>query len=104
MIYPLDLIAIVDKKADIASDKNIKDNYLLRFMLKDIFLFAEHQEKAFFGLGYKLTLTRTKNDAVIDKDADISDARFKIDQIHWFVPHYIPSFQQQGILSKQFFN
>ena len=25
----------------------------------------------------------------------------KIDHIHWFVPHYIPSNQQKGILSKQ---
>ena len=29
-------------------------------MLKDVFGFAEHQEKATYGLGYKLTLTRKK--------------------------------------------
>ena len=33
-------------------------------MLKDVFGFAELQEKATCGLGYKLTLTRNKDDAV----------------------------------------
>ena len=73
-------------------------------MLKDISGFAEHKEKATYGLGYKLTLTRNKDDAVIDKAAGIADARIKIDHIHWYVPHYIPSIQQQGILSKQILN
>ena len=33
-------------------------------MLKDVFGFAEGQEKATYGLGYKLTLTRIKDEAV----------------------------------------
>ena len=66
--------------------------------------FAEHQEKATFGLGYKLTLTRNKDEAVIDKVAGIGDARIKIDHIHWYVPHYIPSMSQQAIMSKQILN
>ena len=70
-------------------------------MLQDVFGFAEHQEKATYGLGYKLTLTRNKDDAVIDKANAIADARIRIDDIHWFVPHYTPSIQQQGTLSKQ---
>ena len=70
-------------------------------MLKDAFGFGEHQEKAILSLLYKLTLTTNKDDAVIDKVAGIADARIKIDRIHWYVPHYTPSIQQQGILSKQ---
>ena len=70
-------------------------------MFLDIFGFAEHQEKATYGLGYKLTLTRNKDEAVIDKVAGIADARIKIDHIHWYVPHYIPSMSQQAIMSKQ---
>ena len=73
-------------------------------MLKDIFGFAEHQEKGTYGLGYKLTLTRNKDEAVIDNVAGIADARNKIDHIHWYIPHYIPSISQQGIMSKQFLN
>ena len=70
-------------------------------MLKDVFDFAEHQEKATYGLGYKLKLTRNQGDAVIDKAAVIADARNKNDHIHWYVPLYTPFIQQQGILSKQ---
>ena len=50
---------------------------------------------------YKVTLTRIKDDAVIDKAADIADARNKGDHIQWYMRHCIPSIQQQGILSKQ---
>ena len=70
-------------------------------MLQDVFGFAECQEKATYGLGYKLTLTRNKDDAVIDKAGGIAEARIKIDYIHWYVPHYTPSIQQQSNLSKQ---
>ena len=70
-------------------------------MLKDIFGYAEHQEKATYGLGYKLTLTGNKDDAVIDKANGIADARIRIDHIHWYVPHYTPSIQQQSTLSEQ---
>ena len=55
-------------------------------MLKDVFGFAEHQEKATYGLGYKLIVTI----------ADI-----KIDNIRWYVPNYTPSIPQQSILSEQ---
>ena len=70
-------------------------------MLKDFFSFAEQQEEATYGLGYKLTVTRNKGDAVLDKTESIADARIKIDHIHWYVPHYTPFIQQQGILSEQ---
>ena len=39
---------------------------------------VEHQEKATYGLGYKLTLTRYKDDAVIDKAAGIDDSNIKL--------------------------
>ena len=89
------------RKDELALNKNIKCKYHLKIMLKDVFGFAECQEKATHGLGYKLTLTRNKDEAVIDKANAIGDARIKIDHIHWYVPHYTPSIQQQGTLSKQ---
>ena len=70
-------------------------------MLKDIFGFAHCQEKAIFGLGYKLTLTRNKDDAVIDKAVGIANTRIQNDHIHWCVFDYIPPIQHQGILSNQ---
>ena len=89
------------RRDELALNKNIKGKYHVKIMLKDIFGFAEHQEKATYGLGYKLTLTRNKDDAVIDKVNGIADARIKNDHIHWYVPHYTPSIQQQSTLSKQ---
>ena len=90
-----------NRRDELAENKNMKGNYHLRIMLEDIFVFAEQQEKATHGLGYKLTLTLNKDETVIDKAAGIADARIKIDHIHWYVPHYTLSTQQQGILSKQ---
>ena len=92
------------RRDELALNKNIKCRYHLKILLKDVFGFAEHQEKATYGLGYKLTLTRNKDDSVIDKANGIADARIKIDHIHWYVPHYTPSIAQQGLNSKQILN
>ena len=89
------------RRDELALNKNIKGKYYVKIMLKDVFGYAEHQEKATYGLGYKLTLTRNKDDAVIDKANGIADARIKIDHIHWYVLHYTPSIQQQSTLPKQ---
>ena len=67
----------------------------------DVFGFAEHQEKATYGLGYKLTPTRNKDDTALQKAVVIADATIKIAHVPWYVPHYTASIQQQGILSKQ---
>ena len=59
------------------------------------------KKKADHGPGYILTLTRNKDEAALDKAAGFADARTEIGRIHWYNPHYTPSIQQQGILSKQ---
>ena len=88
------------RRDELALNKNTKGKYHLLNMLKDVFGFAEHQEKATYGLRYTLTLTRNKDEGVIDEAAGIADARVENDQIHWYVRHYTPSIQQQGILYK----
>ena len=92
------------RKDELAQNKNVKGKYHLRIMLKVVLGFVECQEKATYGLGYKLTLTRKKDEGVIDKAGGIADARFKIDHIHWYIPHYNPSMQQQQMISKQILN
>ena len=65
------------------------------------FRFWDHQEKATYGLGSKLTITRNKDEAILDKVAGFADARIKIDRIYWYVPSYKPSIPHQSILSKR---
>ena len=43
-------------------------------------------KKATYGLRQNLTLTKNKDEGVIDKVAGIADARIKNDHIHWDVP------------------
>ena len=92
------------RKDEMTDNKNIKGKYHVRIMLKNLFGFAEGQETATYGLGYKITLTRNKDESVIDKAAVIADARNKIDHIHLDIAHYIPSMSQQAIMSKQILN
>ena len=47
-------------KDELALNKNVKGKYHLRLMLKDVFGFAQSQEKATYALGCKLTLTGKK--------------------------------------------
>ena len=70
-------------------------------MLKDILGFAEHQEKATFGLGYILLLIRNSYNAVLHEDNAINNAKSKYSSIDWYVPRYTPSVTQQIILMNQ---
>ena len=53
------------RRDKLPQNKHAKCKYHLRILFKDVFGFAEHQKKATFGLRYKLTLTRNKDDAVM---------------------------------------
>ena len=85
---------------ELTINKTQKRKYHVRIYLKDVFGFAEYQDKGTYGLGYKLTLIRNTNNAVLNKDNTINNGRVKINAIERYVPHYTPSIQQQSILSK----
>ena len=55
------------RRNELTNNKNVKGKYHVRIYLKDVFGFAEHQEKATYGLGYKLTLRRNNDNAVLNK-------------------------------------
>ena len=88
----------------LTNNKTQKGKFHVRIYLKDVFGFAEYQEKATYGLGYKLTLTRNTDNAVLNKDNAINNGKIKINAIELYVPHYTPSMQQQSMLSKQILN
>ena len=92
------------RQRELTNNKTQKGKNHVRIYLKDVFGFAEYQNKGTYGLGYKLTLTRNTNNAVLNKDNAINLGRIKINAIEWYVPHYTPSIQQQSILSKQIIN
>ena len=92
------------RQRELSNNKTQKGRYHIRIYLKDVFGFAEYQEKATYGLGYKLTLTRNTDNAVLNKANTINLGKIKINALEWYVPHYTPSIQQQGILSKQIIN
>ena len=92
------------RQRELTNNKSQKGKYHVRIYLKDVFGFAEYQEKGTYGLGYKLTLTRNSDNAVLNKANAINNGKIRINAIEWYVPHYTPSMQQQSILSKQILN
>ena len=88
----------------LTNNKTQKGKIHVRIYLKDVFGFAEYQEKGTYGLSYKLTLKRNTDNAVLNKANGINNGKIKINAIEWYVPHYTPSMQQQSILSKQILN
>ena len=94
----------IRRQRELSNIKSQKGKYHVRIYLKDVFGFAEYQEKATYGLGYKLILTRNTDNAVLNKGNANNNGRIKINAMEWYVPHYTPSMQQQSILSKQIIN
>ena len=89
------------RKNELTNNKNIKGKYHNRIYLKDIFGFAEHQEKGTYGLGYKLTLTRNTDNAVLNKDNAVANGRVKIKSLDWYVPHYSANLEEYTKLMNQ---
>ena len=92
------------RRNELTNNKIVKGKYHVRIYLKDVFGFAEHQEKATYGLGYKLTLTRNNDKAVLNKANATPDGKVIINAIEWYVPHYTASMSQQTVLSNQILN
>ena len=92
------------RQRELTNNKYMKGKYHVTFMLKDIFDFAEQQERCTYGLGYKLTLTRTKDNAVLNKANSTNNAEIKINSIDWYDPHYTPSVTQEKTVMGQILN
>ena len=69
------------RQRELTKNKTQKGNYHVRIYLKDVFGFAEYQQKATYGLGYKLTLTRNTDNAVLNKGNAINNDKIKINAI-----------------------
>ena len=89
------------RQRELTNNKYLKVKYHVRIYLKDVFGFAEWREKGTYGLGYKLTLTRNSDHAVLDKANLTIIGKVKINAIEWYVRHYTPSITQENILMNQ---
>ena len=89
------------RKRELTNNKNIKSKYHVRICLRDIFGFAEYQEIATYGLGYKLTLTRNTYNAVLNKVDATNNGRIEIIALEWYIPHYTPSLVEYNKLMIQ---
>ena len=89
------------RQRELTNNKTQRGKYHVSIMLKDIFGFAQHQDKRTLGLGYTSTISRNTDNAVLNKGDTINNAKIKIYSITWYVPHYTPSLEQQTILSNR---
>ena len=89
------------RKNELSNNKDIKGKYHTRIYRKDILRYAEHQEKATYGLGYRLILTRNTENAVLNKDNTVALGRVKINSPDWYVPHYTVNLEEYTKLMNQ---
>ena len=52
---------------ELTSNKKIMTKHHVRLMLRDVYGFAQHQQKTTYGLGYEITLTINVDNAVFNK-------------------------------------
>ena len=93
------------RENELTKNKTTKGNYHVRIYSKDVFGFAQDQENCTYGWGYKLTLQRNSDNHVLGHLAQADDAtnlalagRVIIDDIGWYVPHYIPNISNQKLM------
>ena len=89
------------RKNELSYNKSIKCKFHIRIHLKDVFGFAGHQEKGTYGFGYKLTLTRNTDNAVLNKAAATNNGKVKINSLDWYIPHYSPKLEEYNKFMQQ---
>ena len=89
------------RRQELTNNKNEKGTFFVRIKLKDLFGFAD-QEKITYGLGYTLTLKRNTNNDAILRANGTDAAKIDIKDISWYIPHYVPSLENQQLVMNQF--
>ena len=88
------------RRQELTNNKNEKGTFFVRIKLKDLFGFAD-QEKITYGLGYTLTLKRNNNNDAILRSVGVDAAKVVIKDIGWYIPHYVPSLENQQFVMDQ---
>ena len=85
------------RKRKLTNNKYIKGKCHVTIMLKNVFGFTYGT----YGVGYKLTLTRNNDSAVLNKGNAINNANIKNNSNDFYVPTYTTSLGQEKILLDQ---
>ena len=88
------------RRQELTNNKNEKGTFFVRIKLKDLFGFAD-QEKITYGLGYTLTLKRNTNNDAILRANGTDAAKIDTKDISWYIPHYVPSLENQQLVMNQ---
>ena len=59
------------------------------------------KKKNTYGLGYTLTLKRNNNNNPIIRNNGVDGAKINIKDISWYIPHYVPSLENQQLVMDQ---
>ena len=76
----------VRRQRELSNNKNQKGKSHLRFILRDVFGFAENQEKGTDGLGRNLTLVRPSKSSVLNQTNATLNAKIKFNRSEGYVP------------------
>ena len=95
--------SIAIRRQELTNHKAEKGTFFVRIKLKDLFGFAD-QEKTTYGLGYTLTLKRNNNKDPIIGTAAVDAAKVVVKDISWYIPHYVPSIENQQLVLNQILN
>ena len=88
---------------ELTNNKTEKGTFFVRIKLKDLFGFAD-QEKIIYGLGYTLTLKRNSSNQVVFRTNGVDAAKVVVKDISWYIPHYVPSLENQQLVLNQILN
>ena len=91
------------RRQELTNNKNEKGTFFVGIKLKDLFGFAD-QEKITYGLGFTLTLKRNNNSDAILRGNGVDAAKIDIKDISWYIPHYVPSLENQQLVMDQLLN
>ena len=91
------------RRQELTNNKTEKGTFFVRIKLKDLFGFAD-QEKIPYGLGYTLTLKRNSSNYVVFRTNGVDAAKVVVKDISWYIPHYVPSLENQQLVRNQILN
>ena len=90
------------RQCELTDNKDVKANIIFNLCSK-MFFVSQKPKKATYRQGYRRVLTRSIDDAVVNKVPVNGKAKIENKNIPWYVKHYTLSIIQKGIVTKQIF-